>query len=145
MYNITEIEELIKLISAVETKNKTEDIEIKTFDELIKLCEEKKELTIKYELENNLRLVSFKDQKIEISFDSSLDKMFVKELSARLLDWTKKRWIIAFSKENGLPTLKEQKIKSRKELLKREFDSDLSKEIKKMFPDAEFFKLKEDK
>ncbi len=139
------IEQEEKLISALETKNKIEDIEIKTFDELIKLCEEKKELTIKYELENNLRLVSFKDQKIEISFDSSLDKMFVKELSARLLDWTKKRWIIAFSKENGLPTLKEQKIKSRKKLLKREFDSDLSKEIKKMFPDAELLKLKEDK
>ena len=72
------IEQEEKLISSVETKNKTKDIEIKTFDELIKLCEEKKELTIKYELENNLRLVSFKDQKIEISFDSSLDKMFVK-------------------------------------------------------------------
>ncbi len=139
------IEQEEKLISSVETKNKTKDIEIKTFDELIKLCEEKKELTIKYELENNLRLVSFKDQKIEISFDSSLDKMFVKELSTRLLNWTNKRWIIAFSKEHGLPTLKEQKTKFRKELLKREFDSDLSKEIKKIFPDAELLKLKEDK
>ena len=139
------IEQEEKLISSVETKNKTKDIEIKTFDELIKLCEEKKELTIKYELENNLRLVSFKDQKIEISFDSSLDKMFVKELSTRLLNWTNKRWIIAFSKEHGLPTLKEQKTKFRKELLKRELDSDLSKEIKKIFPDAELLKLKEDK
>ena len=69
----------------------------------------KKELKIKYELENNLRLVSFKDQKIEISFSSDLEKIFVKELTAKLLEWTNKRWIIAFSKENGMPTLKEQK------------------------------------
>ena len=60
-------------------------------------------------LENNLRLVSFKDQKIEISFDSNLDKTFVKELTSKLFEWTQKRWIISFSKEKGLPTIKRTK------------------------------------
>ena len=69
----------------------------------------KKELKIKYELENNLRLVSFKNQRIEISFNSNLDKSFIKDLSAKLLEWTNVRWIITFSQENGLPSLKEQK------------------------------------
>ena len=50
-------------------------------------------------MENNLKLVSFENQKIEISFNSNLDKSFVKELSAKLLEWTKKRWIISFSKK----------------------------------------------
>ena len=36
-------------------------------------------------------------------------KSFVKELSSKLLEWTNKRLIISFSKENSLPTLKEQK------------------------------------
>ncbi len=103
------VEQEEKIITTPEEKNKVENNQIKSFKELIELCEEKKELKIKYELENNLRLVSFKNQKIEISFNSNLDKTFVKELTAKLLEWTNKRWIIAFSKEDGSPTIKKQK------------------------------------
>ena len=117
--------------------------EVKSFKDLIELSEQNKELKIKYELENNLRLVSIKDQKIEISFNSDLDKSFIKELSSKLLEWTNKRWIIAFSKENGLPTLKEQKNKLRADLLQNEKGSDFSKEIKKKFPDAELIGVEE--
>ena len=77
------------------------NIEIKNFEELISLCNEKKELKLKYELETNVSLVSFSDQKIEISFNENLDKDFVKELTFKLYEWTKKRWIIAFSKKIG--------------------------------------------
>ena len=108
------VEQKEKIVSSPDVKNKIDILEIKSFIDLIRLCEEKKELKIKYELENNFRLVNFKDQKIEISFNSNLDKSFVKELTAKLFDWTNKRWIIAFSKENGLPTLKEkEKFESR--------------------------------
>ena len=88
--------------------------------------------------------MSFKDQKIEISFNSNFDKNFVKELSAKLLKWTNKRWIIAFSKEVGMPTVKEQKKNTYVELLKKEKESDISKEIKKIFSDAELLKIEED-
>ena len=138
------VEQEEKIVSKPEVKNKIEGIQIKSFKDLIELCIEKKELKIKYELENNLRLVSFKDQKIEISFNSTLDKSFVKELSSKLLKWTNKRWIIAFSKENSLPTLKEQKKDLNLELLKKESVSDFSKEVKKIFPDAELIKIKEE-
>ena len=93
---------------------------------------------------NNLNLVSFKDQKIEISFNSNLDKTFVKDLSAKLLEWTSKRWIIAFSKEEGLPSIKQQKKDLKEKLNKKESESEFSKEIKKIFPDAELFKVTED-
>ena len=138
------VEQEEKIVSKPEVKNKMEGIQIKSFKDLIELCIEKKELKIKYELENNLRLVSFKDQKIEISFNSTLDKSFVKELSSKLLEWTNKRWIIAFSKENSLPTLKEQKKDLNLELLKKESVSDFSKEVKKIFPDAVLIKIEEE-
>ncbi len=137
------IEQEEKIVSVPEVKNRIEDIQIKNFDELIRICEMKKDLKIKYELENNLKLVSFKDQKIEISFNSNLDKTFIKELSSKLLEWTKKRWIIAFSKEEGLPTLKEQKKVSKVNLFKKEINSQFSKEIKKVFPDAELIEVEE--
>ena len=137
------VEQEEKTITAPEVKNKIDGIEVKSFKDLIELSEQNKELKIKYELENNLRLVSIKDQKIEISFNSDLDKSFIKELSSKLLEWTNKRWIIAFSKEKGLPTLKEQKNKLRADLLKNEKGSDFSQEIKKKFPDAELIGVEE--
>ena len=137
------VEQEEKIITAPEEKNKIDGIEVKSFKDLIGLSEQNKELKIKYELENNLRLVSFKDQKIEISFNSDLDKSFIKELSSKLLEWTNKRWIIAFSKEKGLPTLKEQKNKLRADLLNNEKGSDFSQEIKKIFPDAELIGVEE--
>ncbi len=138
------VEQQEKIISGPEVKNDIDEIQIKSFNDLIKICEEKKDLKIKYELENNVRLVSFKNQKIEISFNSDLDKTFIKDLTSKLLEWTKKRWIIAFSKENGQPTLKEQKKILNNDLIKKEINSDLSKQVKTIFPDAELIKVEEE-
>ncbi len=138
------VEQEEKIASTPEVKNNNSDMQVKNLKELIELCEEKKELKIKYELENNLRLVSFKDQKIEISFNSNLEKTFVKELTAKLLEWTNKRWIIAFSKEQGSPTIKMQKKDLEANLLNRESESDFSSKVKNFFPDAELLKVEKD-
>ena len=138
------IEQEEKILTSKDVKNKKNNNQIKNFKELIELCEEKRELKIKYELENNLKLVSFKDQKIEISFNSNLDKTFVKDLTAKLLEWTNKRWIIAFSKENGLPTIKEQKKDLKENLIKKESETNFFKEVKKTFPDAELIDVNEE-
>jgi len=134
-----------KALNTLEIKNKINGIEINGLEDLISVCEDNKEVKIKYELENNLRLVSFKNQKIEISFNSNLEKSFVKELSAKLLEWTNKRWIIAFSKEDGLPTIKEQKKNLNENLLKKELETQFSKEVRKIFADAELVKVEEEK
>ena len=141
---IKNIEQEEKIVSTQKVKSEIEYSKIENLKDLIVLCEKKKELKIKYEIENNLRLVSFKDQKIEISFNSTLDKTFIKELSSKLLEWTNKRWIIAFSKEDGLPTLKDQKKDLQKNLVKKESVSKFSDEVKKIFPDAELLKVEED-
>ena len=134
-----------KALNTLEIKNKINGVEINGLEDLISVCEDNKEAKIKYELENNLRLVSFKNQKIEISFNSNLEKSFVKELSAKLLEWTNKRWIIAFSKEDGLPTIKEQKKNLNENLLKKELETQFSKEVRKIFADAELVKVEEEK
>ncbi len=141
---IKNTEQKEKIISPKSEQNKLEEIQIKSFQDLIVFCEKKRELKIKYELENNLRLVNFESQKIEISFNSNLEKSFVKELTAKLLAWTGKRWMIAFSKESGSPTLKEQRKKIEKDILNKENKSEFSKNIKKIFPDAQLLKAEED-
>ena len=49
---------------------------------------------------------SFKSGKS--SFSLSTDKYFIKNLSAKLYQWTKDRWIISLSKESGMPSKKEK-------------------------------------
>ncbi len=112
-------------------------IEIKSFDQLINLCNEKKELKLKYELETNVSLVSFIDQKIEISFNENLDKDFVKDLSSKLNEWTGQRWIITFSKEAGKLSKKDEKSLEKSKLLEVEKESEIYKKIIENFPDAE--------
>ena len=68
----------------------------------ISVCNKKKEIGLKYELENNVNLVSFKNNNIEISFNENLDKNFIKNLTSKLFDWTGERWIILLSKKTLL-------------------------------------------
>ena len=76
-------------------------MKINNLDELILICNKKKEIKLKYELENNVNLIDFNEGKIEISFNEDLDKNFIKELSNKLFMWTNKRWVILLSKAQG--------------------------------------------
>ena len=123
-------------------ESKLINIEIKNLEELIKLCNEKKELKLKYELETNVSLVSFIDQRIEISFNENLDKDFVKELTFKLHEWTGQRWIIAFSKEIGQLS-KKQKIEIEKsKIIENAKSEDVYKKVLDLFPDAELVDVK---
>ena len=120
--------------------------EIKNFEELIKLCNEKKELKLKYELETNVRLVSFTDRRIEISFNDNLDKEFVKEITLKLHEWTGQRWIITFSKEIGQLSKKQKEMVEKSKTFEDAKRQDEYKKVLDLFPDAELvdIKLKED-
>ena len=123
-------------INKKESLNK-EKIKINNFEELLKLCNEKKELKLKYELETNVNLVSFGDKRIEISFNEKLDKNFVKELSLKLYEWTLERWIITFSKKDGMLTKKQATQKNKIDIMDAAKETQEFKKIKETLPDAE--------
>jgi len=127
-------------------ESKLINIEINNFEELIKLCNEKKELKLKYELETNVSLVNFTDQRIEISFNENLDKDFVKELTFKLHEWTGQRWIIAFSKEIGQLSKKRRTEVEKSKIIEDAKGGDIYKKVLDIFPDAELVdvKLKDD-
>ena len=109
---------------------------IGSFDKLLNVCFEKKEMKLKYELEKNVNLVSFNQNRIEISFNDNLDKNFVKDLSLKLYEWTGERWIITFSKTKGQISIKEKQNNKKKELIKEAKDSILYKTVLEKFSDA---------
>ena len=109
---------------------------INSFDKLLNVCFEKKEMKLKYELEKNVNLVSFNQNRIEISFNDNLDKNFVKDLSLKLYEWTGERWIITFSKTKGQISIKEKESNIKEELIKEAKRSDLYKTVLEKFSDA---------
>jgi len=110
---------------------------INSFDDLLEICSSKKEIKLKYELEKNVNLVSFENQRIEISFNEDLDINFIKDLSLKLYEWTNKRWIITLSKMKGQPSKKEKEINLKSELIESVKKSQVYKEVLERFPDAE--------
>jgi DNA polymerase-3 subunit gamma/tau len=115
---------------------------IRSFDDLLEICSSKKEIKLKYELEKNVSLVSFENQRIEISFNEDLDKEFIKDLSSKLYEWTDKRWIITLSKKKGESSKKEKEISLKKELIKSVKNSSTYKSVLEKFPDAELVDVK---
>jgi len=146
----TKIIDQIKNISQEEKKKPKIQTEVKaetktlinTFDELIAICTSKRELKLKFELEKNVNLVKFEKNRIEISFNDSLDKDFVKDLSTKLFEWTKERWIITLSKSKGDLSIREKKENEKKILIEKAKQTEIYKNFMENFPDAELVDVK---
>ena len=125
------------------TKDKNEP-QLINLNDLIRLCQIKKELKLKYELETNVNLVKFEYGRIEISFNDKLEKNFIKNLTEKLLEWTKTRWIISLSKKEGDKTIRDTKINYQKKIFENVKETETYKKLIDMFPDAELIDIKKD-
>ena len=121
----------------IQKEIKTEDKNlIYSIDDLIEICDEKREMKLKYDLEKNVSLVNFEKNRIEISFNDNLDKNFVKDLSSKLFDWTGERWIISFSKKKGEMSIRD-KIENKKiKLINDAKKTELYKKVLSKISDA---------
>ena len=115
---------------------------INSFDDLLDVCTQKKEIKLKYELEKNVNLVKFEKNRIEISFNDNLDKDFVKDLSSKLFEWTDERWIITFSKSKGEMSVKEKQKNKKDELINEVKNLEIYNKVMEKFTDAELIDVK---
>ncbi len=131
--------EQVKENLAKQPELKSEPIQkniINTFEDLVKVATNEKEVTLKYDLERNVKLVSFVPGKINITFNEKLNKNFIKILTEKLLKWTGERWIISLSQEEGAKTIFEKTKSDKKEKLEEAMKSDVVKKMLSVFPDA---------
>ena len=126
------------------TTNNNVKAEIKSFGDLIDLANKEKEVELKFDLERNVKLVSFNKGKIDISFNENLNKNFIKNLTEKLLLWTGERWIISLSKNTAAKSIYEQNIEQKSTTLAEFKKQDLAKKINDAFPDAELIEIHED-
>ncbi len=129
----------------LEENKSINNLEIKSFNDLVNICNSKKEVELKYELETNVNLINFKNGYIEISFNENLKKDFVKILSSKLYEWTNTRWIISLSQNKGQETIKKTSEGEKKNNLKDFEQTDIFNNIKNSFPDAELIDVKDNK
>ena len=147
-----QIKNQLKNINQIKTnpiKNSSKEsenlkIEIKSFQDLINLANKEKEIELKYDLERNVKLVSFNRGKIDISFNEKLNKNFIKNLTEKLLSWTGERWIISLSKNNNAKSIYEKNLEDKNNLIEEFKKSKVAQDIRKAFPDAKLVNLTEE-
>ena len=125
-------------------QDEKQKIEITSFQNLIELANKYKEIELKYDLERNVKLVSFNKGKIDISFNEKLNKDFIKNLTEKLLEWTGERWIISLSKNSEAKSVYEKNIEAKNNLIDEFKKGKIAKEIETAFPDAKLIDIEED-
>jgi DNA polymerase III subunit gamma/tau len=108
-----------------------------SFEDLLALAAEKRDLAIKSALERDVRLVRFEDGRLEIGLEASAPKTLTGELSKKLSDWTGRRWMVIVSAEPGMPSLKAQAQTRQAELKDGVRGDPLVQAVLARFPGAE--------
>ncbi len=137
-----QIKKNIGSIPIIEEKENIK-LEIKNFSDLIKIATREQEVELKFDLERNVKLVSFRKGKIDISFNEKLNKNFIKNLTEKLLLWTGERWIISLSKKDGEKTFYEASLEKKNENLNKEKESEIAKKLFSAFSDAKLLEVKD--
>jgi len=135
------------VISSANPKKSSEDPileKVSSIEELISLSSKKKEIQLKYDLENNVNLIKFSEGKIDISFNENLDKDFVRTLSKKLHEWTGNRWLITLGKEKGQKSFSVLQDVKRKEFLDQERKGKIYQKFKNIFSDVELLEVKKE-
>jgi DNA polymerase-3 subunit gamma/tau len=123
----------------------SDKVDIKNFSDLMNLVNREKEVELKFDLERNVKLVSFNKGKIDISFNENLNKNFIKNLTEKLLLWSGERWIISLSKNTEAKSIYEQNIEQKSLKLMEFKKSELAKTFEDAFPDAKLTNIEGEK
>jgi DNA polymerase-3 subunit gamma/tau len=111
-------------------------LSIGSFEELIALAVDRRDIAAKMALERDVRLVRFEDGQLEIALEASAPKTLVHDLQRKLTGWTGKRWIVVVSKEQGAPTVRAQAEAQQAEIERGVQSDPLVQAVLNRFPGA---------
>ncbi len=84
-----------------------------SFDQIVALIREKRDVQLLVEVETTLRLARFSPGRIEFQPTSNAAPDLASRLSGRLASWTGARWAVSVVSEGGAPTIAEVRDKDR--------------------------------
>jgi DNA polymerase III subunit gamma/tau len=114
-----------------------------SFEEVVALAGEKRDLPLKLALERFVRLVAFEDGRIDLALAPGAPQPLVNDLSRKLSDWTNRRWLVVLSSKEGAPTLRERAEARQAEVLTGVRADPLVRAVLERFPGAEIVDVRE--
>ena len=115
---------------------------IQSFEQLIALAAEMRDLQTKMVLERDVRLVRLEDGQLDIALEPSASKAVIGELGRKLSLWTGRRWMVVVSTEQGQTTVKSQLEARRAEAESGVRADPLVQAVLQKFPGAEIVKVR---
>jgi hypothetical protein len=117
-------------------------VEIPRFEDLVTLAQVNRDIQLKIALEQDVRLVRFERGSIEFSLTPGASPQLAQTLMRRLQEWTGIRWMVAISREEGAPTLKDQAETRAEEKMTGVRAIPLVRKVLEAFPGAQIMAIR---
>ena len=114
-----------------------------SFAEVLALFEEKREIVMRSHLAAFLHLVHFEPGRIEFRPAEGAPRDLANRLAQLLGEWTGQRWVVAVSREEGAPTLREEEARRAGELKSEIAAHPLVRAVLETFPGATIAAVRE--
>jgi DNA polymerase-3 subunit gamma/tau len=120
-----------------------EGVTLRRFEDVVAMAGEKREIGLKTALEQDVRLVSFEDGRIELSLVEGASATLPHELGRALLAWTGRRWVITVSTAAGGATVAEERQERERERRHDAASHPLVQAVLSSFPGAEIVDVRD--
>ena len=108
---------------------------IKSFEDIIKIAGQNKNLILKKFLQEDVRLVSFETGHININTPNGNEEI-IKDLIAKLYEWTEQRWVINVSAKQGEDTILEKQKQKQDDIIDELSNTEEMKKVLEVFPES---------
>ncbi len=115
----------------------------RSYDQLVALAGEKRDILLKHALESDLKPVTFETGRIEVALTPTANPSIVSVLSARLKDWTGRPWMVTVStKPVDAPTLREARQVAEQLERNTALEDPMVQAVMETFPGARLVNIK---
>jgi len=113
-----------------------------TFESVVGLIRDKRDMKLLTEVELGLRLVSYQPGRIEFEPGPAAPRDLASRLAQRLQGWTGQRWVVSVTGSGGQPTIAEQQAVEQDEAKAQAMDLPIVQAILAAFPGAEIAEIR---
>jgi DNA polymerase-3 subunit gamma/tau len=82
-------------------------VALSSFDDVLALCSQRRDIQLRVHLEDNVSLISFAPGRIEVFPLEDAPKGLAGDLGRKLSEWTGERWVVSVGREMGAPPVGE--------------------------------------
>ena len=112
-------------------------LKITSLGDIAAIAAEKRDIQLKLAVERQMRPVKFEPGRIEVALLPTASRDLVQDLGRKLADWTGERWIVIVSREEGGPTIAEEREAAHDQLMSDARADPLVAAVMRKFPGAQ--------